>query len=131
MRSTAIVVLLLVGIGCNARVPAVRDISPEQLLSNPPTEALILDVRTPKEFRSGHVPGAVNIPHDELGMRLAEIEPDRGRPIVVYCERGGRAGKAASLLLDAGFEDIRHLEGDMSEWRAKNRPTETNPGSLR
>lgn len=123
MRHLALALSLL-ALGCNAEAPGVTDISQQQLLSNPPKGALILDVRTPEEFRSGHVPNAVNIPHDALASRLTELGSDTARPVVVYCERGGRAGRAASVLLDAGYEDVFHLEGDMSEWRANERPME-------
>ncbi len=122
---TALLAVLLVTLGCNSQAPGVTDISQEQFLSNPPKGALILDVRTPEEFSSGHVPDAVNIPHDALASRLPELESDRDRPVIVYCERGGRASKATSVLLDAGYENVFHLAGDMSEWRANGRPTTT------
>jgi len=83
---------------------------------------LILDVRTPAEFAGGHVPGARNISIDELALRLGEIADHREQEIVVYCERGPRALKAAGLLADAGFGSVRHLEGDMSGWRAAGLP---------
>lgn len=84
---------------------------------------LILDVRTPEEYASGRVPGAINIPHTELAARLTELGPDaREREIVVYCERGGRAAAAEAVLRDAGYRDVRHLEGDMSAWRSAQRP---------
>ena len=107
-----------------APVAQVVSISADALLSTPPPNALILDVRTREEFASGHVPGAVNIPHTEVASRLGELGADQSRPIVVYCERGGRAGQAESQLASAGFGDLRHLEGDMSAWRTSGRPTE-------
>lgn len=85
---------------------------------------LLLDVRTPEEFASGHVPGALNIPHDQLVQRLGEIEVHRAAEVVLYCERGGRAARAADVLTDAGFRQIRHLAGDMSAWREAGRPAE-------
>ncbi len=121
MRITALLLFLSV-LACGAPEPGVSDISQEQFLSNPPESALILDVRTADEFAAGHVPGAVNVPHDQLASRLGELEGEKDRPVVVYCERGGRAGKAASVLLEAGYADIRHLAGDMTEWRANDRP---------
>jgi len=81
---------------------------------------LILDVRTRSEFNSGHIPGAVNIPQDELSGRLGELES--GREIVVYCEGGGRSTAAASALRGAGFSTVLHLEGDMRAWRASQFP---------
>ncbi len=88
------------------------------------TAPLLIDVRTPEEYASGHVPGAVNIPHDQLGSRVNEIEAHRDQEVVVYCERGGRAANAAETLEAAGFTTIRHLSGDMSAWRDAGLPTE-------
>ena len=84
----------------------------------------ILDVRSEGEYRSGHVPGAVNVPHSDLRARLTEMEPYRERGLVVYCEVGGRAEMATRLLEDAGFENLSRLGGDMSAWRANGLPTE-------
>lgn len=103
--------------------PAVKEISQEEFLSSPPADALILDVRTEAEFGSGHVPGAVNIPHGELASRLSEL-PSTDQPVVVYCRSGKRAGMASSVLLDAGYTNILHLEGDMNAWQASGLPTE-------
>lgn len=111
-------------LACADAPATVSQITPTALLTEPPPGALILDVRTPQEFASGHVPGAVNVPHDELAARVEAGGFDRDRPIVVYCESGGRAGRAATTLVDAGFDDVRHLEGDMRAWRTAGRPTE-------
>lgn len=115
--------VLVLALACSATPSQIGEISQDDLLSEP-ASTLILDVRTPDEFASGHVPNAVNIPHDQLAARLSEIEDFRNTTVVVYCERGGRAGKAASVLSGAGFSKIRHLEGDMSGWRQRNLPTE-------
>lgn len=87
-------------------------------------DLLILDVRTAKEFDEGHVPGAVNISHDELESRLAAIDAQRGSEVVVYCRSGRRAEMALDLLAKAGFERLHHLEGDYLAWSAANRPVE-------
>ncbi len=85
---------------------------------------LLLDVRTVAEYASAHVPGAVNIPHDELPDRSAEIAAFRERGVITYCESGRRAGIAAESLEAAGFREIGHLQGDMSAWRGRGLPTE-------
>jgi len=82
-----------------------------------------VDVRTPEEYASGHVPGAINIPRDQLASRLASLEDARDR-LVVYCERGPRAEAAAATLVNAGFTGVRHLKGDMAGWRAAGLPIE-------
>ncbi|MBI3395408.1 MAG: rhodanese-like domain-containing protein [Spirochaetia bacterium] len=64
--------------------------------------ALVVDVRTPGEFDSGHYPGALNIPHTEIGARLAELgAKDKG--IVLYCRSGQRSGVALGIVSAAGF----------------------------
>ena len=94
--------VVLLALACGTQSFQITEISPEDVLSAPPS-TLILDVRSPEEFASGHVPNAVNIPHDELASRLTELQDFRSAPVVVYCERGGRAGKAALVLTNSGL----------------------------
>lgn len=115
--------LLVLALTCGVGPSEVGEISQDDLLSEPDS-TLILDVRTPDEFASGHVPNAVNIPYDQLAERLVEIEDFQDSPVVVYCESGGRADKATSVLVDAAFSKIRHLAGDMSGWRQRQLPIE-------
>lgn len=88
------------------------------------TAPMILDVRTADEFAEGHVPSAINISHDELADRLAEIEAAKEAGLIVYCRSGRRAGIAEELLLGQGFSNVQHLEGDMLAWLEAKRPTE-------
>lgn len=94
------------------------DISQVELMQRIKTNhaGLILDVRSPEEYAEGHVPGAINIPHDQLGSRLAEIGSYKDKEIVLYCAVGGRAAKAANTLRAAGFSKLLHLDGDMNGW---------------
>jgi rhodanese-related sulfurtransferase len=62
---------------------------------------VLLDVRTPEEFVSGHIPGAVNIPVDELRSRLDELP--HGRKIAAYCQVGMRGYLATRILQQKGF----------------------------
>ena len=113
-----ILTLFLAAISCGASPDGVTEVSQQELLDARIPDALILDVRTDGEFVAGHVPGAVHIPHDVLESRLAELAGKEDAPIVVYCKSGHRAGIAASVLVDAGFSDVRHLTGDMTGWNA-------------
>lgn len=83
---------------------------------------VLVDVRTPTEYASGHVPRAINIPVGEVTERLTELASHKG--VVLYCEQGGRALKAATILVSAGFPNVGHLKGDMSGWRAAGLPIE-------
>jgi rhodanese-related sulfurtransferase len=85
---------------------------------------LLVDVRTPGEFESGHVPGAINIPLQDLQRRLRELRPYRDTELVLYCETGVRAGHAGRLLEQQGFTELRALEGHMSAWRGAGLPAE-------
>lgn len=123
MKFAILTVLLLVATGSDAAADSVTDISQETLLTNPPKGVLVLDVRSANEFAAGHVPNAVNIPHDQLASRIAELSVGTTGTVVVYCESGFRAGKAATVLRQAGYQNILHLAGDMRAWRANGRPT--------
>jgi phage shock protein E len=83
-------------------------------------ELLVLDVRSPEEFVSGHVPGAVNVPYDQVAARFAELPKDKD--IVLYCRSGRRAQLAADVLAGNGYTRLQHLEGDMAAWTEAGRP---------
>ena len=76
---------------------------------------LLLDVRSPREFKSGHLDGARNIPVGELSGRLGELG-STDQSIVVYCASGGRSRSAAKLLQDNGFSQVHDL-GAMRNWK--------------
>lgn len=98
-------------------------------------EALVvLDVRTAGEFAEGHVPGARNISHDELGARLGELAGARDKDVVIYCRSGRRTGLAIETLQQAGFKRLLHLDGDYLGWTEAGREVQRNaagadPGS--
>lgn len=63
--------------------------------------ALVVDVRTPMEYQTGHYPGAINIPVDQLPMRLNEL--DKKKEIIVYCASGARSASAKMFLEQKGY----------------------------
>jgi rhodanese-related sulfurtransferase len=67
--------------------------------------ARLVDVRTPGEYAAGHAEGAVNIPHDEIAKRAAELGGPE-TPVVLYCRSGRRSGIAAQALRDLGFKKV-------------------------
>ena len=82
---------------------------------------LLLDVRTPEEFNSGHIAGAVNISIDELAQRLNEVPQDK--PVVLYCRSGNRSNQAAQILDRAGYTEIYDL-GGIVNWAQQGYPVE-------
>jgi len=77
----------------------------------------ILDVRSEREFRDGHVPGAINIPFWMVSRRIAAIRSARDEELVVYCGHGPRAMVAARSLRKHGFTKVVYLQGHFSKWR--------------
>jgi rhodanese-related sulfurtransferase len=69
----------------------------------------VVDVRTREEFTAGHVPGAINIPYDEMEKRYAEIGPS-STPVLVYCRTGHRSGIAAKTLRERGYSTLFDLQ---------------------
>ena len=78
-----------------------------------PADMALLDVRTPGEFAAGHVPGALNIPVDDLRGRLADVPRDK--PLAVYCGVGPRAYLACRILNQEGFRTA-NLSGGLKTW---------------
>ena len=75
----------------------------------------LVDVRQPYELAEGTLDGAVNIPLDQLVVRVRELDPDRRT--VVFCRSGGRSQQAAEFLAAAGFGDVINLAGGMLAYR--------------
>jgi hydroxyacylglutathione hydrolase len=88
---------------------------------------LVLDVRQRDEYERGHVPGAVHLMAGDVPERLGTLPKDR--PIIVMCAAGYRSSVAASLLHQAGFEDVTWVSGGVPAWRAAGYPLETAPGA--
>jgi phage shock protein E len=91
-------------------------------LEQHPDSVVVLDVRSPEEFAEGHVPGALNVPYDQVAGRLGEIPRDK--ELVLYCRSGRRVALAADVLVTQGYRRLWYLEGDMPEWIARGRPVE-------
>lgn len=76
----------------------------------------VIDVRTDKEWATGHIPGAVHIPVDSLEKHLHSVKRD-GTPIHVICAGGGRSAAAAGFLAERGYPTVFNIEGGMNSWR--------------
>jgi phage shock protein E len=128
MKKLAIFLSLIVitgfGASCGTSSPESRgglpDRDPELAYQLVEQEgALLLDVRTPGEFIASRLPGARNLPIEQLPQRINEIdqllEGKKDHPIVVYCTVGSRAARAKRILVNAGYQNVSNL-GGMSSW---------------
>lgn len=107
----------------NASFAEVTDISQAELMQRIKAShaQLILDVRSPEEYNEGHIPGAINIPHNQVGSHLSEIISHKNNEVVLYCRSGKRAAIAADTLQSAGFSKLLHLDGDMYDWQSNGK----------
>jgi len=97
----------------SASVPVIEH--DELVRAHQERSCVIVDVREPHEFKSGHIPGAINHP-------LSQFDPARlaqGKPVVLICQAGGRSAKALRSVLAAGRQDVCHYAGGMGGWRAR------------
>ena len=95
-------------------------------------DAVLIDVREPAEFETGHIPGAINIPRGVLEFQVdahpavANVSDPalshRERPVVLACRTGGRAALAADNLQRLGFADVRSIAGGVLGWAEAGLP---------
>ena len=107
-----------------ANAADIVDIDSSLLHTSNTSDWLILDVRSSKEFLLGHVPKAINIPHDQIEQNMNTLSAYKNRTVILYCKSGYRANKAANVLSQLGFTELRHLDGDMSGWQESGLPIE-------
>lgn len=119
----AVAALLLLNNNANCcAADTIQSLSPaayqEEFISSG-SPHLLVDVRTPEEFATGHIAGALNIPLDSLQTRLAEIPSDQ--PVVVYCRSGNRSAFAVNILKQAGYTEVYDL-GGIIDWARQGLP---------
>jgi rhodanese-related sulfurtransferase len=82
----------------------------------------VIDVRGSDEFAAGHLRDAKHIPLADLGNRIGELDKSKTKTVIVVCQSGARADKAARQFRAAGFEDVYTLDGGVAAWTAAGLP---------
>ncbi|WP_405708169.1 MULTISPECIES: rhodanese-like domain-containing protein [unclassified Streptomyces] len=102
----------------------VRSITPAVLrkLTDEGSAPRLLDVRTPAEFRTAHIPGSCNVPLHTLREHCAELRSHLDEDIVLVCRSGARASQAEQALAGVGLPNLRVLDGGMNAWEAADAP---------
>lgn len=81
-------------------------------------DEIVLDVRTPGEYAEAHIPGAINVPNEEIGEEpIAEL-PDKDQIILVYCRSGNRSKEAAQKLADQSYTNVIEF-GGINDWHGE------------
>lgn len=92
----------------------------EALLRKYP-DAQLIDVRTAREYNSGHLADAINIDYNSPSFKTKVGELRKDKPVFVYCAVGGRSAAASYILKDQGFTHIIDLEGGVTDWKKSGR----------
>ena len=85
---------------------------------------VILDVREEKEFRAGHIPGAMNVQRGLLEFQVSGKIPDKSTPLLVYCKTGGRGVLAGQTLQNMGYKNVTNMDGGWVAWEKAGYPVE-------
>ena len=104
------------------RAGGVTHVSPADAVRLINKGALVIDVRKPDAFGTGHIVNARNIDLDKLQGEQDSIAKKKDKILLAVCENGGLSGKAASLLRKAGYPNAFSLKGGIGGWRADNLP---------
>jgi GrxC family glutaredoxin len=108
------------------RIKSVNPMEAVQMINR--QDALVVDVRTDKEFQEGHILNAVHIPLGVFKNRLAELESYKNHDIVLVCRSGARSGQAAAILNKQGFVSAHNLGGGIMAWQSASLPLTTETG---
>lgn len=115
----ALLLFILVFSGCAAQSEksGYRQISTDEAINIMKEEKdyIILDVRTPEEFKSKHIPGAINIPNEAIGTEEVPELPDKEQLIMIYCRSGNLSKQAAEKLAAQGYTNIVEF-GGINDW---------------
>ncbi len=100
-----------------------KNIQPDKMCSLNEMNVVFLDVRTPAEFNGdaevkfGAIKNAINIPVQELPLRINELEKYKDKEIIVYCSHSHRSPRASYMLTQNGFKNVTNMLGGMSVWK--------------
>jgi rhodanese-related sulfurtransferase len=97
-------------------LPKTIDTAQVRELREADAQIRLIDVRTPGEFASAHIPGSYNVPLDLLREHRDELTARHGDPVVLVCASGGRAEQACTLLANAGLDRLSVLRGGITDW---------------
>ena len=119
-RWFSFLLLLFLLAGCtasNEQENSYRQISMDEAVTLMEEESgyIILDVRTPEEYRERHIPNAINIPNETIGSEDIQELPDRDQLILVYCRSGNRSKQASGKLAELGYTNIVEI-GGINDW---------------
>ena len=115
-------ILVALATACQEQKAAILNVESFNLLIDEELSLQLVDVRTPEEFKSGHIENALLIDYfsEDFESRLENL--NKSEPIAVYCAVGQRSLKVYELLQEKGFKEVYHMEGGVNQWIADGNP---------
>jgi thioredoxin len=116
-------VIALVLASCNVNGQTKTVLSPDEFQQQISADKQLLDVRTSGEYSNGHISNALQADwnnKEEFKDRVQYL--DKNKPVLIYCQVGGRSAAAAKYLRENGFKDVEELQGGMISWKQANKP---------
>ncbi|MDO4877881.1 MAG: rhodanese-like domain-containing protein [Neisseria sp.] len=113
MKKLLPLILLPAVLAAPLAAQAADDHRPAAAAAGPAAKAkgVWIDVRSPEEYREGHLQGAVNIPFDQIAEKIAAASPDKNAPVNLYCKSGRRAALAKQTLEKMGYTNVTNHGG--------------------
>lgn len=122
-QALLVIALLVMSVRLSAGESA-ADITPAQAKKMiEKGNVLVLDVRTPKEYRSGHLANAVLIDFFSKDFLPNVLKLDKRQTVIVYCASGGRSSEATEMMVDNGFKKVYNVLGGFQRWSAESLPS--------
>tara|TARA_B110000046_G_scaffold112318_1_gene119474 strand:- start:99 stop:536 length:438 start_codon:yes stop_codon:yes gene_type:complete len=128
LRNVNLLLILFFSLSCtppNQQEPTIErvDVDTFEAKLNTLNNAFLIDVRTPGEYKSGHINGSTNIDFNQVDhMKVAFEKLDHNQPMLIYCAAGGRSNKTRVLMAEMGFTQVYELSSGMSGWEAAGKP---------
>ncbi len=117
----AVVLSLVIFAACGQN-PNVKQLSSDEFNSSINDKISLIDVRTEKEYKNGHIKNAKQISYYSRGFRGKLLQLPKNEPVYLYCYSGARSSKAANILAENGYKNVYNLERGIMEWKSKDLP---------
>lgn len=123
-KNLAVVLLTILGMACGHAQSTDTKLSAKEFAKKiqKTPGAQVVDVRTPSEFKAGHIKDASNIDINSGEFKAMAAALDKAKPVFVYCLSGGRSASAAKYLRAEGYTLVYEMPGGMMEWRNNDLP---------
>lgn len=120
-----VVLALLVAPNVMQLMHGIKSLAPAQCILVINRESgVFVDVSEPTEYKTGHIPNALNVPLAVIGQGLPQLDKHKERPVIVVGRVGNQALKAATALRKRGFKSVHLLAGGLPAWEKENLPLE-------